>query len=60
MKAIEVLFLKIDELNKELKQAEDLDDKYLYAELIGDVVNAIKNLGRFRHLSCSNEVTDYL
>ena len=49
MKVIEVCFEKIDELNAKIKCAEDLDEKYRYAELIGDVVNAVKCLGRDRH-----------
>lgn len=60
MKAIEVLFLKIDELNTELKQAEDLDDKYLYASLIGDVVCAIKYLAKDRLGHSQHDQSYYL
>ena len=60
MKAIEVLFCKIDELNTNLKTTENLDEKYKYVELIGDVVNAIKVLGRYRFESISNDEDCFL
>ena len=60
MKAIEVLFCKIDELNTKLKTTENLDEKYKYVELIGDVVNAIKVLGRYRFESISNDEDCFL
>lgn len=60
MKAIEILFVKIDELNAQLKIAEDLDDKYRYAELIGDCVAAIKCLSRDRFSCGVNGSEHYL
>ena len=49
IKTIEVLFKEIDCFNTKIKCADNLDIKYFYAERIGDVVNAIKSLGRYRY-----------
>ena len=48
MKAIEILYLKLNELNNRLQAAEDLDDKYICIEKIVCIVNAIKDLAKYR------------
>ena len=60
MKAIETLFEAIDGYNAKIKCSDNLDEKYLYAELIGDIVNAIKALGRYRHSAIHNKESDYI
>ena len=60
MMAIETLFKEIDEYNAKIKCSHNLDEKYFYAELIGDIVNAIKNLGRYRHSAVHRKESDYI
>ena len=57
---IEVLFNEIDLYNAQMKCTDNLDEKYFYAELIGDIVNAIKNLGRYRHSAIHRSENDYI
>lgn len=65
VKAINVLFDEIDYFNAHIKCTDSLDEKYFYAERIGDVVNAIKNLGQYRHSDkpishCTKNESDYI
>ena len=60
MKAIEILFIKIDELNTKIKNVEDLDEKYKYATQIGDVVRAIEHLSKFRNENMTLYPNEYL
>ena len=60
MKAIETLFKEIDEYNAKIKCSNSLDEKYFYAELIGDIVYAIKALGRYRHSAIHRRESDYI
>lgn len=60
MKAIEILYEQIDDFNAHIKCANSLDEKFFYAELIGDVVNAIKNLGRYRKSNLMRTEDDYI
>lgn len=56
MKAIEILFDKIDELNGKIKQETEMDIKIAYVARMSKIADIIQSIGILKYeYNCDNE-----